>query len=178
MTIINAAEDQYEAVRNFYHSLIDAMAGSAAFVGWKKDIYPSPEFLKRAAARGEMYLVMEAEDIAAAMVLNRECNDGYAGFRWQSGARDSEAMVIHALGVHPRYSGRGYAKALVRRAFAVAAEHGMKAVRLDVLEGNYPAEKLYTGLGFRYMGTVKMYYEDTGWKDFMLYEYPIPAEQE
>ena len=45
--------------------------------------------------------------------------------------------------------------------------------RLDVLEGNTPAERLYTGFGFRYMATLKMYYEDTGWTNFMLYEYVI-----
>ena len=178
MVIIRAAGDQYEAVRSFYHSLIDATAGPGALVGWKKDIYPSPGFLMGSIRRGEMYLAMEEDAIAGAMVLNQDCNEGYAGFQWRSGARDSEAMVIHALGVHPRYSGRGYAKALVREAVAVAAERGMKAIRLDVLEGNYPAEKLYLGLGFQYMGTVKMYYEDTGWKNFKLYEYPIPADRD
>ena len=45
MKIIRAAGDQYEAVRGFYHSMIDAMAGSTVYVGWKKDIYPAPEFL-------------------------------------------------------------------------------------------------------------------------------------
>ena len=48
-----------------------------------------------------------------------------------------------------------------------------KAIRLDVLKGNLPAEKLYTGLGFKYLHTLKMFYEDTGWTDYELYEYRI-----
>lgn len=50
----------------------------------------------------------------------------------------------------------------------------MKAIRLDVLEGNIPAENLYRGFGFQYMATLEMCYEDTGWINFKLYEYVIP----
>ena len=45
------------------------------------------------------------------------------------------------------------------------------ALRLDVLGGNVPAERLYTGQGFTYRGTVRMFYDDTGWTDYGLYEY-------
>lgn len=65
-------------------------------------------------------------------------------------------MVIHALGVHPQFSGKGYAKALVRKAIELAAENGMEAIRLDVLEGNTPAENLYQSFGFQYMATLQM----------------------
>ena len=173
MIIVKANRDQYESVRGFYHSMIDAMAGSPAYVGWKKDIYPSPEFLASSINHGELYLVLEDDRIVAAMVFNHEYNESYSQFRWQTEADDSEVMVIHALGVHPAYSGKGYAKALVQKAIDMAGESGMKAIRLDVLEGNIPAEKLYSGFGFRYMATLPMYYEDTGWTNFKLYEYRI-----
>ena len=42
---------------------------------------------------------------------------------------------------------------------------------LDVLGGNVPAERLYTGQGFARRGTVRMFYDDTGWTDYGLYEY-------
>ena len=48
-----------------------------------------------------------------------------------------------------------------------------KAIRLDVLGGNVPAEKLYTDLGFKYMDTLKMYYEYTCRTDYELYEYVL-----
>ncbi len=41
----------------------------------------------------------------------------------------------------------------------------------DVLGGNVPAERLYTGQGFARCGTVRMFYADTGWTDYGLYEY-------
>lgn len=46
-----------------------------------------------------------------------------------------------------------------------------RALRLDVLGGNVPAERLYTGQGFARRGTVRMFYADTGWTDYGLYEY-------
>ena len=62
---------------------------------------------------------------------------------------------------------------MVRKAIELARETGMKAIRLDVLENNYPAENLYIGFGFQYRDTLKMYYEDTGWTNFKLFEYVI-----
>ncbi len=140
------------------------------YVGWQKDIYPSPEFLEDSIRKGELYLVYEGDSIVAAMVLNHDYNEGYKGFQWQIEADDSEIMVIHALGVHPAHSGRGYAAALVREAIETARDSGMKTMRLDVLEGNTPAEDLYTFFGFQYMGDMEMFYEDVGWTNFRLFE--------
>lgn len=173
MKIIKARENQYEAVRAFYHSLIDGMKEFPYNIGWEKDIYPAPEFLYESIANGELYIGFTGENIAAAMVLNHRYNEGYKKFQWRTQANDSEVLVIHALGVHPDFSGKGYAKEMVNKAIEVAMEASMKAIRLDVLGGNVPAEKLYTGIGFKYMDTLQMYYEDTGWTDYKLYEYVL-----
>lgn len=45
--------------------------------------------------------------------------------------------------------------------------------RLDVLGGNIPAEKAYTRMGFVYRGTINMFYEDTGWTGYRLFEYVV-----
>ena len=87
-----------------------------------------------------------------------------------SDALRSEFMVIHMLGVHNDFAGRGVAKEMVRFAIETAKAAGMKAIRLDVLEGNVPAERLYASLGFIYVDTIKLFYEDTGRVDFKLFE--------
>ena len=104
------------------------------------------------------------------MVVNGDCNEGYAGTRWPTEAEPGAVRVIHILGVHPRFAGRGYARQLVAHALDMARQQGCKAVRLDVLKGNLPAERLYRGMGFVYVDTMRMYYEDTDWTDFELYE--------
>ena len=171
--ISRADRDTFQEVRQFYHDLIDSLKPEQRYVGWKKDIYPSPEFLRSSIDSDDLYICRDGERIAGAMVLNHEYNESYKNYRWQTVAEDSELLVIHALGVHPDFHGKGYAKAMVREAIAIARESGMKAIRLDVLGGNIPAENLYRGLGFQYLATLQMYYEDTGWTAFRLYEYVL-----
>ena len=170
LEIRSAKDAEYEAVRAFYHSLIDDMQDSPYLPGWEKDIYPANDYLRDCLTRSELYIGEIKNEIAAAMVVNGDCNEGYAGVRWPSRAEPEEVRVIHILGVHPRFAGLGYAKQLVAYAFDLARRSGCKAVRLDVLKGNLPAECLYRGMGFAYVDTMRMYYEDTDWTDFDLYE--------
>ncbi|QQB18031.1 hypothetical protein [Veillonella parvula] len=51
-----------------------------------------------------------------------------------------------------------------------AKENKQKSIRLDVLKGNVPAEKLYSSMSFKYICTLPMYYEDTGLTDYEIYE--------
>lgn len=81
--------------------------------------------------------------------------------------------MIHVLGVHPAFANRGAAKQMVKKVIDTARENNVKTIRLDVLEGNIPAEKVYRKMGFRYVDTIPMFYEDTGWTDFRLFEYII-----
>lgn len=173
MIIKKANPEQYSAVRAFYHSLIDGIVDFPYSAGWKKDIYPAPEYLMESINNGNLYIAVEDEEIIAAMVLNHECNEGYNDFSWPTKAAEKEITVIHALGVHPSQMGKGYAREMVRFAIETAKNNDQKVIRLDVLKGNLPAERLYTGLGFEYLHTLPMFYEDTGWTDYELYEYKL-----
>ena len=62
---------------------------------------------------------------------------------------------------------------MMEEAVKIAEDMGLKALRLDVLEGNLPAERLYEKVGFQCAGSLNIFYEDTGWADFNLYEYEI-----
>ena len=101
------------------------------------------------------------------------CNEGYADVSWPHEAPPEEILLIHALCVHPDFGGRGYGGELVRFAQERAAETGTKLMRLDVLKGNLPAERLYPGCGFRLVDTVTLFYEDTGWTEFEMFEYVV-----
>ena len=168
-----AGAGEFEKARSFYHSLIDGMKEKGNVITWVRDVYPSPEFLKAAADAGELHFGIEDGEIAAAMVLNNEGNEAYADAGWPTEAEASQAMVIHALGVHPRFGGRGFGAKMVQAAIDVAKEEGMKAVRLDVLKGNEPARRIYVKCGFKPIGWVRMFYENTGTADFELFEYAI-----
>ena len=173
MKIRKASIEEYPDVRAFYHSLIDSLEGTEYHPMWQKDIYPAPEDLKSALEAETLYLGEINGETVTAMVLNKECNDEYADVHWDVDAAQGEFMVIHMLGVHTDHAGKGIAKQMVRFALSHAKGAGMKCVRLDVLDGNVPAERLYPGMGFKYVETVKLFYEDTGWMDFHLYEYDL-----
>ncbi len=171
--IRKAAPAGYEIVRDFYDGLIDGMAGSKYLPGWEKGVYPSEDFLRASLENGELYTAWAGEVMAGAMVLNHACTPGYEAISWAVDAEPEEVSFLHTLGVAPAFQRRGVAGEMVRGAIRLAEEAGQKALRLDVLAGNLPAEKLYTAAGFRYMGTVQLFYEDTGLTDFQLYELPL-----
>lgn len=168
-----ANDNDYIRVRDFYYSLIDAMEDAEYKPGWEKDIYPTQEFLINSIKNKELYVGETDGCIAACMVVNHEYNDGYNDIHWSVEAEDSELLVIHALGVHPVFSGKGMAKQMVEHVIETARVNKIKAIRLDVLGGNIPAEKVYTQIGFVYRDTIKMFYEDTGWTNFKLFEYIV-----
>lgn len=165
--------NDFEDVRNFYYKLIDDMESSPYHPMWKKNIYPSEDMLKDAILKQELYILTKESRIIGSMIMNGECIDGYASVPWKIKASSAEIAIIHAFGVTPEMHGKGCAKIMVDEAIKIAKTNGIKAVRLDALMHNIPAQKFYSKAGFSHVATVKMYYEDTGWKDFLMYEYAI-----
>ena len=75
MTIRKAEPNQFQAVRELYYDIIDAVGDSGDSVGWKKDIYPTPDFLSDSIGRGELFIAEEGDTIVGVMVLNHLSND-------------------------------------------------------------------------------------------------------
>ena len=171
MDIERAGIGDFEKVRGFYHRLIDDMADSVFHPGWKKGIYPSDDLIRSSLEEGSLFVMRSSGDIISAMIMNHECNEGYAGAPWSLEASGDEVAMIHALGVLPAFSGHGIAKEMARKAISVAKGRGVRTVRLEVLRENLPAKRAYAAVGFRRVGDVSMFYENTGWTEFTLFEY-------
>lgn len=174
MLCIRAAKrDDYECIRNFYYEVTDAMEDSQFKPGWQKDIYPTQEFLIASIEKGELYIGEQDGRCLACMVVNHMYNDGYKKVTWPTEASEEEILVIHALGVAPAFAGQGFAKIMAQYAIDLGRSLHMKAIRLDVLAGNLPAERAYRRLGFQYIDTLQMYYEDTKTAAYKLFEYGL-----
>lgn len=173
LNITSAKEKDYTRVVDFYYSLIDAMENAEYKPGWEKDVYPTLKYLSESIDHGELYMGESDGNIISCMIVNHKYNEGYNSIKWSVDADDSEILVIHALGVHPDFSGRGIAKQMVQKVIDIARQNGIKAIRLDVLDGNLPAEKAYIKMGFQYIDTIQMFYEDTGMTAFKLFEFII-----
>ena len=160
-----------EKIINFYHLLIDEMIDSKYEIGWKKNIYSTQDFLSESISEGNLYFGLIENEIASCMIINNKFNKSYKKFSgWKVNAATKKILVIHALGVSKKFSGKGIAKEMVNYAINFARLKNCNSMRLDVLSGNIPAEKLYSGLGFEHLTTIKMFYEDTGWTDYKLFE--------
>ena len=173
MRLERARERDFEDVRQFYEAVIDGMAGSDYHPRWKKGIYPTDAFFRAAIQKGELHIVRLDGAVVGAMVLNHQSSEGYEGVKWALSAQEEQITVIHTLAVLPACHGRGIGRFLVGQAIQTAREGGQRAVRLDVLASNLPAQRLYAGMGFEYRETVRLFYENTGLTDFMLYEFVI-----
>ena len=173
LTIRKADPSEHQAVRAFYHSLIDAVEGKKRYFKWQKEIYPASEDIKAAVDAQTLYIGLAGSRIAASMVVNHKCNEEYRDVAWPEPLPKEEYVVIHMLGVHSDFAGMGFGRQMVQYAIRLARETGNKAVRLDMLKGNLPAQHLYDGLGFHYVDSLKLYYENTGRTDFDFYEYRL-----
>lgn len=173
MIFQKAHSNDFERIKSFYWDLIDEMQDQNDVIGWKKGIYPTDEFLQESLLRGELFTLEEDGQLYACTVLNSESNEGYAGTPWSLNCRDDEVLIPHALGVRPAQQGKGVGQRVVEEILQYARVNGKKAVRLDILGQNAVAEKLYTKCGIQFVQAKTMFYEDTGWTEFKMYEFNL-----
>ena len=170
MVIRKAEKAEFDDVIAFYHELIDSMRDAEFRPKWEKDIYPTRQFIYDSIEKEEMHVAVADDGIISAMVVNHDSADGYEKAPWKMQADKNQIAVIHILAVSTRHQRRGAAKEMVAYAIDKSRKNGMKAIRLDVLAENKPAHILYASMGFINIGTIKLYYEDTGLTEFALYE--------
>lgn len=93
------------------------------------------------------------------------------------GVTSGIAAVMHVLdeselleiAVQPAMQGRGYGKALLVQAIALARRNGAVRMFLEVRESNARARKMYTSFGFEETGRRKNYYPtENGREDAIL----------
>ena len=170
MQIRQAKSSEFISVRNFYWNLIEQMTGHKNAIGWKIGIYPSDEYLSESIRRNELYVLDSEDGYSACVIVNRFYNEGYNGCPWKVNCTSNEILVLHALAVRPNVQGKGIGKLVVQDLIEMAKASGKKSVRLDILKGNIAAERLYTKMGFVYIQSKTMFYEDTGWTEYVMYE--------
>jgi len=112
---------------------------------WNYD-YPDRDTLITDVKEGANYVIRDGNKIAASIVLNEQQDEQYQQIHW--GCRNDSVLVIHRLGVHPEYQGRGLGKKMCLFAESFAIENGYKSIRLDAYAGNAVSNRLYLSLGY------------------------------
>jgi len=168
-----AGADECGGVVDFYCGLIDSMRDSEFKPEWEMGVYPTSQQFQQAIDERTLFLAYLDDRLVGVMILNHEYEPEYDNVKWQTDAKKDEIMVIHLLGVSPAHQRKGVAKQMVSYVIELCGQGPIKAIRLDVLKKNIPASKLYLSMGFQFIEAVKIFYEDTGLTDFLLYELAI-----
>ena len=164
-----ASMDELEEIVDFYNDIIDHQDEKEFGAQWTKDVYPARRDFVSALERGAMHIGRVDGRLACGAIVSGN-DEIYDDVDWPTRVSPEEVGVIHILTVNDDFAGRGFAKKLVAYCADVCRAQGRKVLRLDVLKGNLPAEKLYLKCGFRFVCEQKIYYEDTGLTDYLLYE--------
>lgn len=132
--------------------------------------YPNQEFIEAAISKGELYVCTKDGTIIACAVINDRFDDAYNGVEWNVNVESSEISIIHAFAVNSNFQAKGYGRKVFDIIKENALKNNVKSIRLDVIDGNTGAQKVFEKLGFEYVGTVEMYHHAVGLEKFHLYE--------
>ena len=156
----NTADE--DALWRFYEEICAAQAESPYTPSWHLGVYPAREDLEEHIAAGEFYFYLRGGQITAAAVLSAGEDPIYADAAWPTACAAEEVCVLHLFAVRPAYRRSGVSDAVLEALVSRAKAEGMHLLRLDVVTGNLPAERLYRKHGFSFAEEREVSYPDTG----------------
>ena len=148
LTLKKATITELDRIREIYWKLLDSSEKYASILPWKKEIYPADTDWCSYINKGEMYFICRDTEVLGAVALATAQTEGYRKIKWSINAADHEVAVVHLLAVDPDYQGQGIAAATLEKIIKIAADMNNKAVRLDAIITNEPAQRLYEKFGF------------------------------
>ena len=107
-----------------------------------------------ALAEGDLFVLEDNGQIAAAARVNRIQVPAYALVDWRYAAGDDEVMVLHTLTVDPALSGRGYGREFLLFYEDYALRNGCLVLRIDTNEKNAAARAMYAKHGYLESGII------------------------
>lgn len=170
MGIRLASPEEFGQVTAFYRDICQRTPDMGVYGHWIYGKHPTDAMLLDYLRQGCLFLWEEEGTPAAAMALTPYQTDFYHGIPWARPLEDDEVAVVHVFCVSPDFRGKGMGRKMMAEAIRLSREAGKKALRLDALDGNLPAHRVYRDAGLLPMGTRPEYYPNTGHADFIYYE--------
>lgn len=148
MIIRKATYEDIEDIVSIYNKIHDQEEQGLTTTGWIRDIYPTRDTAVTSVSKGEMYVLVDNEEIVAAARINQEQGEEYRCAAWKYDAEDEDVMVLHTLVVLPESSGKGYGRAFVEFYEKHALANNCHYLRMDTNARNKAARSLYKFLGY------------------------------
>ena len=170
MNVRKAVESDLEQIENLYNELCDYLEGHENYPGWIKGVYPTRADAQKGLEDGALFVAQIDEEIAGTFILRHEPEEGYRNGNWLTENDYSRIYVVYTFAVHPRFLKKRVGMEMLSFIEHMAKEEKCLSIRLDVVKGNIPAERLYKKMGYRLIGTVSLGYEAYGLPWYHLYE--------
>lgn len=165
-----AVQEDINKIAELFDRLCDRLESGINYPGWKKGVYPDRRTAELYVGNGELHVITVDGRISGTIVLSHEKEDAYEEVEWRYDWKYDKLFVIRTFTVDPLYWGYGLGERLLDHTSSYGITNGIRALRLDVLQSNLPAIKLYENFGFEYTGTVDLRLNIPGLKWFRLYE--------
>lgn len=108
--------------------------------------YPLISDVQGDIEKEELFVIRDHGNIVATITLNGDQDPQYQSIPWRF--KEGNILVMHRLGVHPSYGGRGYGRTMVAFADHFAKKNNYNAIRLDAYSGNFISNPLYEKQGY------------------------------
>lgn len=119
-------------------------------------VYPAAENFLPDMERGECFVILHGEEIAAFFTLSlreEECYAYITDGKWTEGM---EYCVLHRAAVSAKYRGTGISRFLLKCVEQQAQSFGRRCIRTDTHKKNKPMQTLLRDSGYRYRGNVQV----------------------
>lgn len=113
------------------------------------------------------------DTIIASAVVNNEFPEEYEKINWLIKAETHEITAIHTFAINTDFMGFGIGKKIFNEIKENSLKRNQKTIRIDVINENEGAHKVFTKLGFEYVDTVETFHYAVGVEKFHLYEFPL-----
>lgn len=160
--IQTATTDQLQMICQFYQEVIEDLENRINFPKWTWGIHPTMEDLENAIQNQELILFTPdpssstfhelkeySYPFAGAAIINSSWIDG-GQIQWTS----QDFMAIHLFAIHPNPALRSmkHGDAFLEEILDYIKDQNTESIRLDLIEGNWPADHLYLRHGFEKRG--------------------------
>ena len=139
--------EESEEILEFYQDIISSTKDTEFKTRWSER-YPNLKYIETGIENQEFYVYRENEEILACLSLNNRFEPEYENVNWMIDAKPDEIIIIHAFAVSSNLAGKGIGKEIFNQIKENALKSNKKTIRIDIIDGNTGAKKVFEKLGF------------------------------
>lgn len=155
--LTHATGEDFANLVSFYKDVIQRTPGMVCYCPWVYGLHPTDEMIMDYIEEGSIYVCKSEETILGAVAVTPYQSSDYENIAWKKAVKKDEVAVVHILAVNPDYQKEGLSRQIMTDVEKIAADLRKKALRLDALSINTPAQKLYICLCYLFCGEQTAY---------------------